>query len=436
MITFASFFSGIEAASSAFGPLGWECKSVAEIERFPCEVLSHHYPDVPNLGNVMDNDFLEKVRGLDVDVAIGGPPCQDYSVAGLRVGLKGNRGYLTLRWVEIIHAIRPRICAVTENVPGWLSANEGLAFGVFLAKLVGSDTPLVPPKKSGGRWTDAGMVTGPSGRAAWRILDAQYFGLAQRRERVFVVFCPADGCDPAEILFDGAGVRWNPPPSREAGQDITGTLNARTEDGRGLGSDFECGGGLVPVPILEAGARTGKSTDDPRAGMGIGKPGDPMFSLQAGKQHAVAFDCKAGGNTSFSIGEKAGTLRGDGHGGGHAAVAYDVSVFDPNQITSKTNRSIPKPGLSHTIPASSAAPIAFNTMAVRRLLPEECEILMGFPSGWTHIPIKNGKKEKMSADSPRYKSIGNSKAVPVVRWLGRRIQKAVDGGEDATTEPV
>lgn len=205
-LTYGSVCSGIEAATVAWHPLGWRPAFFAEVDPFCCALLECHYPNIPNLGNVWAEDFLEKASALKPDVLIGGPPCQDFSIAGLRAGIHGARGQLSLRWVDIIHATRPAF-AVTENVPGWLNVGGGGAFGAFLAKLVGHDTPLVPPGQCGGRWTDAGMAAGPFGRAAWRILDAQYFGLAQRRRRVFVVFCPRDGADPAAVLFERESLR-------------------------------------------------------------------------------------------------------------------------------------------------------------------------------------------------------------------------------------
>lgn len=165
---YISMFSGIEAASVAFGPLGWSPLAFAEIEPFPSAVLSHHYPDVPNRGDMTAVDWSE-YRGL-ADVVVGGPPCQAFSVAGLGNSLDDDRGILSLRFVEAIHAISPR-WAVIENVPGWLSTKDN-AFGCFLAGLVGADAALIPPRKCGGRWTDAGMVIGPVRTAAWRILDA------------------------------------------------------------------------------------------------------------------------------------------------------------------------------------------------------------------------------------------------------------------------
>ncbi len=254
---YISMFSGIEAASVAFSPLGWDPICFAEIEAFPAAVLNHHYPGVPNVGDMTAHDWSQ-YRG-HCDLVVGGPPCQAFSVAGLRLSLDDHRGNLSLQYMKAIHAIDP-IWSITENVPGWLSTKDN-AFGCFLAGLVGEDAELLPP---GGRWTDAGVASGPERTAAWRCLDAQYFGLAQRRKRVFVLSVRGSGnwrC--AEALFPlTESVPRNPPPRREAGKGI--------------------------APILEAGARTGKSTSDPRAGSGIGEAGDPMFTLQAGKQHAIA----------------------------------------------------------------------------------------------------------------------------------------------------
>ncbi len=180
-ITFISMFSGIEAASVAFGPLGWKAICFAEIEKFPSAVLAHHYPDVPNVGDMSRHDWAQ-YRG-QVDIVCGGPPCQDFSIAGLRAGLDGERGNLSIVYMRALHAIKPRN-AIVENVPGWLNDKKN-AFGCFLAGLVGADDPLRTP--DGKSWPNAGMVAGPLGRAAWRVLDAQYFGLAQRRRRVIVV---------------------------------------------------------------------------------------------------------------------------------------------------------------------------------------------------------------------------------------------------------
>lgn len=236
-LTFISMFSGIEAASLAFGPLGWKPICFAEIENFPSSVLAHHYPDVPNVGDMSNHDWSQYAG--KVDIVCGGPPCQDFSVAGLRAGLDGSRGNLSITYMRALHAIKPRN-AIVENVPGWLNDKKN-AFGCFLAGLVGADDALCPP--GGGSWPNAGMVAGPWARAAWRVLDAQYFNLAQRRRRVLVVADFGTGADPAAVLFEPEGVFRHSPPSRESGEgtsaDVAPSLVAsgrgveRTGDTRG-----------------------------------------------------------------------------------------------------------------------------------------------------------------------------------------------------------
>jgi len=228
---YISLFSGIEAATTAWHPLGWEPVAFSEIEPFPSAVLAHHYPCVPNLGDMTAVDWsLYKGKA---DAVVGGSPCQAFSVAGLRNSLNDERGNLTLEYVNAVNAIDPHI-VVWENVPGVLNTKDN-AFGCFLAALVGEDTPLEPPGK---RWTNAGCVYGPQRTAAWRILDAQFFGVAQRRRRVFVVASSDPGLNPAKILFEREGVRRDTPPSRETGQ-IAPTTPSRSSAGGGLGTDFD-----------------------------------------------------------------------------------------------------------------------------------------------------------------------------------------------------
>jgi DNA (cytosine-5)-methyltransferase 1 len=144
-VKYLSFFSGIEAASVAFGPLGWEAVAFAEIEAFPSAVLAHRFPKVPNLGDMTKVDW-SKYRGK-VDLVCGGPPCQAFSIAGLRESMNDARGNISLAYVRAIHAVQPRWC-LTENVPGWLSTKDN-AFGCFLAGLVGADAPLLPFDRGG-----------------------------------------------------------------------------------------------------------------------------------------------------------------------------------------------------------------------------------------------------------------------------------------------
>lgn len=248
---YGSVCSGIEAASVAWRPLGWEAAWLAEIEKFPSKVLAHHYPTVPNLRDMRQLPMLI-LNGLveAPDVLVGGTPCQAFSVAGLRQSLEDDRGQLSITYIHILDAMdavrdEPAVC-VWENVPGVLSTKDN-AFGCFLAGLVGEELPLQP---SGKRWPDAGVVYGPERTAAWRVLDAQYFGLAQRRRRVFVVASAREGFDPAAVLFECEGVRRDTPPSREAGEAVAAytpsSINAYREwpgTLRASGGDY--GGGAV-----------------------------------------------------------------------------------------------------------------------------------------------------------------------------------------------
>ena len=216
---FGSVCSGIEAASVAWHPLGWKAAWLAEIEPFPSAVLNHHYPDVPNLGDMtklagmVANDDIEAP-----DVLVGGTPCQAFSVAGARKGLSDDRGFLTIKFVELADEIDKKRAAngfepaviVWENVPGVLNSKDN-AFGAFLGLLAGEDCELQP---SGGKWSTAGCVLRGKRAVAWRVLDAQYFGVAQRRRRVFVVASARAGFDPTAILFESDGVRRDSAPSR------------------------------------------------------------------------------------------------------------------------------------------------------------------------------------------------------------------------------
>lgn len=247
---YLSLCSGIEAATVAWHGLGWTPVAFAEIEPFPSAVLAHHYPQVPNLGDMTRfREWPEEVF-LEADLIVAGTPCQAFSVAGLRGSLTDARGNLTLILIQLLnhaaqirhHAGRPAPLLLWENVPGVLNTPDN-AFGCFLGGLAGEDDPLTPP---GPGWTDAGYVCGPQRAIAWRLLDAQYFGLAQRRERVFLVASPADGTGPhpAEVLFESAGLRRDTPPRRQTGQNPAPTLSARTQGGGGLGTDFDLDGGL------------------------------------------------------------------------------------------------------------------------------------------------------------------------------------------------
>ena len=242
---FGSVCSGVEAASLAWNPLGWQAAWFAEIEPFPCAVLAHHYPNVPNYGDM--TTLPERIRKGEIeapDLLCGGTPCQAFSVAGMRKSLDDARGNLSLVFCELANAIDSArsVCGLApaiifwENVPGVLHTKDN-AFGCFLAGLVGSDVPLTPGTK-GDRWPSAGMAAGSKRRAAWRVLDAQFFGVPQRRRRVYVVASSGEGggIDPSQILFERRSLSGNPSQSGGERQDNS----KRTQGGIG-GNDRTVG---------------------------------------------------------------------------------------------------------------------------------------------------------------------------------------------------
>lgn len=289
---YGSVCSGIEAATQAWHPLGWTPVFFSEVDKFPSAVLAHHYGSnmpgeapaangVPNLG---DMTKFEGWPDHAIDLLVGGTPCQDYSIAGLRLGLDGSRGQLTLVFVEILGRYRPTWFA-WENVPGVLSSNEGEDFARFLGDLSGQKIDV--PETG---WQNAGIVAGiPDAYGlAWRVLDAQFTrtclvprAVPQRRRRVFVVGYLGDWRCAAAVLFDGEGLQGNSPPRRQAGQGTAGTLNARTQGGGGLGTDFELGGGLV-TSLDFASEREVSGTVSSKWAKGAGGPaGDECQNLVA-----------------------------------------------------------------------------------------------------------------------------------------------------------
>jgi DNA (cytosine-5)-methyltransferase 1 len=418
---YLSVCSGIEAATVAWHDLGWQPVGFSEIEPFPSAVLAHHYPGAPNLGDM--TNYKEWNIGA-IDLVVGGTPCQSFSVAGLRKGLEDPRGNLALVYCGILDHFRPQWC-VWENVPGVLSSNGGRDFGSFLGAL-------------------AELGYG----FAYRVLDAQYFGVAQRRRRVFVVGHLGDWQPAAKVLFESESLRRDTAPSREKGQDTAassapsvdanglqrtvGTLCADTHPGAYSGQDAYTGrlvpsvvgtldsrhaggfqsvqsagaGHLIPFGVnaspdighcLRSGASKADKPDSTTyvaqaipldtmnmtpghssGGLGFGQPGDPCFTLTKGHSHAVAQPI-------------APTL---------------TASNDPSRSPQSTEVT------------NQVASVYAASMAVRRLTPIECERLQGFPDDYTAIPWR-GKTE--TPDGPRYKALGNSMAVPVMQWIGGKI---------------
>jgi DNA (cytosine-5)-methyltransferase 1 len=361
---YGSVCSGVEAATVAWEPLGWSPQWFSEIDKFPSSVLEHHYPDIPNYGDM--TQFKEWNNDRPIDVLVGGTPCQSFSVAGLRKGLDDPRGNLALTYLSIADLYRPQ-WLVWENVPGVLSSNRGRDFGAFLGAL------------------------GKIGYGfAYRVLDAQYFGVAQRRRRVFLVGYLGDWRRAAAVLFERESMSGHPAPSREA----------RKEVAKGVEPSVASGKQTIGTLMANAGTK-----------------------LWLGNQEALSGDYHI--LQPIAFGAQNSTKQGD-NVSTEVTPTLDKSktpaiAFDPNQITSKTNRSQPKTDQMHTLPASSTPPALFAPQ-VRRLTPIECERLQGFPDDYTLIEYRN----KPAADGPRYKAMGNSMAVPVMRWIGERIQAVTE----------
>lgn len=435
-ITYGSVCSGIEAATVAWHPLGMRAAWLAEIEPFPSAVLAHHYPDVPNLGDMTKLAALVLAGKIPApDVLVGGTPCQAFSVAGMRQGLDDPRGALTIKYVELADAIdyvraldrKPPAITVWENVPGVLS-DKGNAFGCFLGALAGEDSELFPPGK---RWADAGCVYGPKRTIAWRILDAQYFGLAQRRRRVFVVSSARAGFDPTEVLFEREGVRRDTAPRRGEGQDVTGTAP--------FGPEIQCGCGYVfPESLGHYGCPNCEGDEGPGVTMFGGIPALGGHSLAGSIERAAtltAKDCRLDveSETFFvvppldaSYGRLHGCSHQDAnHGHSHLVVAAFAENSRSELHYEAGDGSITGSLSGGGGKAGQGMPPAQIGASVRRLTPRECERLQGFPDDYTLIPWRN-KPAEDCPDGPRYKAIGNSKAVPVVRWIGRRILRQLN----------
>lgn len=262
---FLSLFSGIEAASVAWKSLGWQCVGVAEIDPFPCAVLAHHYPEVPNLGSVTDITD-EQIAALGpIDVVVGGSPCQDLSVAGKRAGLAGERSGLFHEQLRIFHAAR-HLCGARfllwENVPGAFSSHGGRDFAVVAGAMAGCRVPV----PSDG-WGTEGVVLGEHGLVEWAVLDAQWFGVAQRRRRVFAVLDVGDWAGRPPILLESDRLRGDSAPSREAGEGVARPIAAGSARGSGCRNDADAADNLIPAPhadlspALKARDSKGPSSD-------------------------------------------------------------------------------------------------------------------------------------------------------------------------------
>ncbi|MCD0280512.1 DNA cytosine methyltransferase [Xanthomonas melonis] len=435
-MNYLSLFSGMEAAHLAWSPLGWRCKGVAEIDPAACALLRHRLPHVPNLGSVTDITD-EQIRALGpLDVVIGGSPCQDLSVAGKRAGLGGARSGLFHHQLRIFNAAR-HLCGarwlVWENVPGAFSSNKGRDFAVVVGALAGSE--LTVPADG---WNNEGVALGDNGLVEWSVLDAQWFGVAQRRRRVFAVLDTGDWAGRPPVLLERDSLRGDSAPSREARQSVAGSLTASA--GRRGGVNDPERGQLI--------AFGGNNTSGP---IDVGTCLNACASASASASGRLDFESE-----TFLVQEVAHTLRAEGFdasedGTGRGTPLIPVTAFgckdsDPaRSVSDDVAPTLRAMGHANSHANAGGQVAVAQGPAVRRLTPRECERLQGAEDDWTLVPLPGRHKARkvtkdrpesrwrqeadgswslLMADGPRYKMLGNGFAVPVIRWIGESIQRA------------
>jgi DNA (cytosine-5)-methyltransferase 1 len=419
-VKYLSVCSGIEAATVAWHPLGWKPVAFSEIEPFPCKVLAHHYPDVPNFG---DMTKFKEWPDANVDVLVGGTPCQSFSIAGLRKGLDDPRGNLMLTYLAIAAKYRPK-WVLWENVPGVLSSNGGRDFATFLRGLA-----------------ECGYGY------AYRVLDAQYvrtdgypYAVPQRRRRVFVVGYFGDWRSAAAVLFDSESMQGNPAPSREKRERVAPTVGTGAPFGR-TGNDRVESDALVSVGC-EFGPAGGRLTDtsptlDTRAKDG------PVRNQLAGAvlttNRMVAFGEYVDDDLAGALKQRdykdatdlisygiAGNIIGrqpqnGGNGEGWSEdVSYTLTKTDQHAVAfnwqgSAQQGASASENVTPTLDKSKIHAVMQSNMQVRRLTPTECARLQGFPDDYL-------SKVPGASDSAMYKALGNSMAVNVMQLIGQRIQ--------------
>jgi|TARA_R100000149_G_scaffold54303_1_gene23693 DNA (cytosine-5)-methyltransferase 1 len=396
-VKFATVCSGVEACSVAWKSLGWTPVFFSEIEDFPSEVLNTHYPDVPNHGDMTNFEKWGYERGA-VDVFCGGTPCQSFSIAGLGKGLGDERGNLALTYCRMVDQLRPK-WFIWENVAGVLSSNGGRDFGSIL-----------------GAMAKLGYVFG------WRVLDAQYFGVPQRRRRIFLVGCSSGSIgDIRKVLFEPEGFAGDLRSCDEKKQNsATGIGNSSAFDLQAFG---QYGNGSKASTVK---ARDYKDATD--LVIYENNPSDARLKPLGDKSSTVIARWGTGGNNvplvvhgtqDPIISDKAMPIQTNQ---GQENVLYGIKTAH-----TKANGWGVQENRTHTLDASGSTHAVYDSKSVRRLTPIEVERLQGFPDNHTNIPWN---KKPNAPDSRRYKAMGNSMAVPVMQWLGRRIQKVEEGNNE------
>jgi DNA (cytosine-5)-methyltransferase 1 len=413
-MNYLSVCSGIEAATVAWHELGWKPVGFSEIEKFPSQLLNHHYPHVTNYGDM--TNYKEWNLNESIGLLVGGTPCQSFSVAGLRKGLEDPRGNLMLTYLGIAEKFKPK-WLLWENVPGVLSSSGGEDFASLLK----------------------GMAELGYG-FAYRVLDAQHFGVPQRRRRVFVVGCLGDWRSAAKVLFESESLSRDITPSRQEGKEIANCIKASPSSyssynpARSEGNAVLVSNGVSAIDLKDVSKTLTASYGTGGADLDI-KPLVLEPKSYAIAENIIGRQVHNGGNGNGYSEEVMYTLNATGvHGvahGFHVNARPDEMKFE--RELSGTLTTCQRPGvavdtyngtiqgdITATMTAAGGSsthsgPKVMQQMRVRRLTPMECERLQGFPDGYTHTPT--------SSDTTRYKALGNSMAVPVMRWIGKRISQ-------------
>jgi len=431
-MNYLSICSGIEAATVAWKPLDWQVVGFSEIESFACSLLQHYYPHVKNYGDM--NEYETWKIDRSVDLICGGTPCQDFSIAGLRAGMDGERGNLTLTFLRLVNHYKPR-WMVWENVPG-ITSTRGNPFGQFLLGL---------------RQCGYGV--------AYRILDAQYFGVPQRRRRVFIVGYFGDWRRAAAILFERESLCGDITPRREKGERVAPTIGSRTKGGGGLGTDVDLSGGLIAGTFAD---RTNIRRNNieglcfQNTGQGYWNDehvATPIRSHSGGATHEANLAITQYGDIAATINSRNDsspcadrgmnviairTAQTSSNGCGITDdIAYTVDGVQGQAVAQQVQWASGGGEVLNDTAQAVRANAEHNyqfaltgQMRIRRFTPREVERLFGFPDDFTLI-LHNGKP---ASDSTRYKALGNSMAVPVMRWIGERIQILEDLQPDARKE--
>lgn len=412
-LTFVSTFAGCGGIDLAFENAGWESVLQIEIEPNCNSVRRHHWPDCVHLEDIRDVE-TEDVCGFDA--IFGGVPCQDWSVAGRRAGLAGERSGLFWEFHRLIDGCRPR-WILFENVPGLLSSDEGRCFGTVLGSLAELGYGL-----------------------AYRILDAQFFGVPQRRRRVFVVGYLGNVRRAAEVLFEPESLPWDPPPSREERTHVARTLTSGVAASSGVnppGRRREDDENLVAATINSGGNSGGFRTEPGEHlvayqchGSDVGK----MGTIRASSSGIpfIAHTLKAEGHDASEDGTGRGVpivIAADIRPCGFCGYEFDHETLGKYGCPNCNGEGLSIPKVTTCIQerdgkgqdSDCTKPLIPHTNhGVRRLTPRELERLQGMPDDWTRW----GHDGREISDSARGRMIGNSVAVPVVEWIARRMIEA------------